>query len=469
MTVRTRFAPSPTGRLHLGNVRTAIFNWLFARHHGGAFVLRIEDTDVERNVPGAEAGVLEDLAWLGLEWDEGPDVGGAHGPYRQSERAELHRAHARQLWISGGAYPCFCGEEVSSGEDRRYSGACRSLEVDVARRRVEAGDAHVLRLRAPDAGEVRVRDEIRGDIIFPAKDIDDFVLVRSDGRTTYNFGVVVDDMLMRITHVIRGAGHLSNTPRQQLLWEAFDAAPPTFAHLPDVLSPGGGKLSKRSGAAAVADLRGEGALPGAIVNYLSLLGWSHPDEREILTVEELIAAVDLDRVGASDTAFDPEKMRWVGQQHMAALEDDVFRAGALPVLADAGLDGAAAVEVASALRGRIATFGELAEHLAYVRLSDGERLARFRAGIAAEDVADGAKEVIGWAASATPRLTSWTRSAVAALIREIGQSAGVGGRNLYIPLRLAWTGEVHGPDLATLVMSLGRDEALRRLETVRAQ
>ena len=469
MTVRTRFAPSPTGRLHLGNVRTAIFNWLFTRHHGGAFVLRIEDTDVERNVDGAETGVLEDLRWLGLDWDEGPDVGGAHGPYRQSERGDLHRAHARQLWISGRAYPCFCSEEASTGDDRRYPGTCRSVAPDEAARRVEAGESHVLRLRTPDDGEVCVRDEIRGDIAFPANDIDDFVIVRSDGRPTYNFGVVVDDLLMGITHVIRGAGHLSNTPKQQLLWEAFEAAPPAFAHLPDVLSPDGGKLSKRSGAAAVADLRAEGALPSAIVNYLSLLGWSHPDEREILTRDELVAAVDLDRVGASDTAFDPEKMRWVGQQHMAALDDDAFRAGALPVLAAAGLDGPAAPAVADALRSRVATFGELREHVGYVSVSDDARVEAYRAGIVAEGVADDATAVIDAAVTATADLPAWDRDVVADCIRRIGKSAAVRGRDLYIPLRLAWTGRIHGPELATLVVSLGADEARRRLESVLAE
>jgi glutamyl-tRNA synthetase len=468
VTVRTRFAPSPTGRLHLGNVRTAIFNWLFARHHRGEFVIRIEDTDIERNVTGAEAGVLEDLSWLGLDWDEGPDVGGPFGPYRQSERGELHRAHARQLWISGRAYPCFCSEETSVAADRRYPGTCRAVDPEDAVRRVEAGEPHVLRLRTPDDGDIGIRDEVRGHIIFPANDIDDFVIVRTDGRTTYNFGVVVDDLLMGITHVIRGAGHLSNTPKQQLLWEAFEAAPPVFAHLPDVLSPDGGKLSKRSGAAAVADLRTGGALPGAILNYLSLLGWSHPEEREILTVDELIAAVDLDRVGASDTAFDPEKMRWVGQQHMASLDEESFLAGALPVLQEAGIDGPPARSVAQALRSRIATFGELADHLGYLSITDDDRTEQYVIGIEAEEVAATADDVVGAAASQLVDLPTWDAPALGAVIREVGKSAGVRGKGLYIPLRLAWTGEAHGPDLATLVASLGPGEALRRLESVLA-
>lgn len=466
MSVRTRFAPSPTGRLHLGNVRTAIFNWLFARHHDGAFVLRIEDTDLERNVEGAEEGLLEDLRWLGLDWDEGPDIGGPHGPYRQSERGELHRAHARQLWISGRAYPCFCSEEEATGEDRRYPGTCRGIDPEEAQRRVDGGETHVLRLRTPDTGEVQVLDQVRGPITFPASDIDDFVIIRSDGRTTYNFGVVVDDLLMRISHVIRGAGHLSNTPKQQLIWEALDAAPPAFAHLPDVLSPHGGKLSKRSGAAAVADLRAEGALPGAVVNYLSLLGWSHPEEREVLTVDELVAAVDLDRVGASDTAFDPEKMRWVGQQHMSLLDDEAYLTGAAPVLASHGLEGEQARWIAETLRDRVGAFRELTEHLAFLGIDDELRRARFEKGILEHGVAEGARRIVGEALDRVGDVEPWDPADVKAMLRESGQSADVRGKRLYIPLRLAWTGDAHGPDLATLVASLGRDEAARRLRDI---
>jgi nondiscriminating glutamyl-tRNA synthetase len=461
MTVRTRFAPSPTGRLHLGNVRTAVFNWLFARHHGGKFVLRVEDTDVERNVAGAEAGLLEDLRWLGLEWDEGPDVGGPRGPYRQSERVELHRAHARQLLLSGAAYECFAPEEEALGPDRRYPGTFRDLDPSEARRRVEAGEPHVVRLRTPLDGEVVIEDEVRGNISFPAEDIDDFVILRSDGRPTYNFGVVVDDLLMGITHVIRGAGHLSNTPKQLLLWRAFEAAPPAFAHLPDVLAPDGGKLSKRSGAQAVAELREAGALPAAIVNYLSLLGWSHPDEREILTREELIEAVDLDRVGAADTRFDPDKMRWVGQQHVARLsEEEVVRA-LRPRLEAAGLEGEPLRWVAGALRSRLATFGEVEAHLDFLTVGDADR----QAAVAAAGIEGDISTLFDTAAVYLGGLDDWEPGAVKAAIASAGKAVGRRGRALFVPLRLATTGQEHGPDLATLLAALGRDEAIRRLRT----
>ncbi|MDT8368349.1 MAG: glutamate--tRNA ligase [Longimicrobiales bacterium] len=463
MTVRTRFAPSPTGRLHLGNVRTAIFNWLFARHHGGAFILRIEDTDLERNLPGAEAGLIEDLRWLGLEWEEGPDVGGPFGPYRQSERGEIHSAHARRLLDRGRAYPCFCTGEESMGEDRRYTGACRDLDRATTRARVDRGEPHLLRLMTPREGVIEVKDEVRGTITFPAKDIDDFVILRADGRATYNFGVVVDDMLMKISHVIRGAGHLSNTPKQVLIWGAFEAPLPCFAHLPDVLAPDGGKLSKRSGAAAVAELRAEGALPQAIVNYLSLLGWSHPEEREILSVDELADAVDLDRVGAADTAFDPEKMRWVGQQQMGALPDPVYFEKARHELQRMGMAGDLVDPLAELLRSRLATFGEIAGHLAFVKRSDEELRDALARGLADEKITADPGPLFAATASHLRDAPEWGPEAVRAAIGGAGHDLGIRGREVYIPLRLAWTGETHGPDLAVLVSALGRSEALRRL------
>ncbi|MFO7893520.1 MAG: glutamate--tRNA ligase [Longimicrobiales bacterium] len=281
--VRTRFAPSPTGELHAGNARIAVLNWLIARHHGGAFVLRIEDTDAERNVAGAETAILADLRWLGLDWDEGPDTGGPHAPYRQSERLDLYARRARELLDAEAAYRCFCSPEtlqdareeaLKAGHNLRYPGTCRRLDPDEAGRRAEAGEPHTLRLRTPVEGEVAVQDIIRGRVAFDPAEIGDFVILRSDGLPTYNFAVVVDDAAMEISHVIRGVGHLSNTPHQILLYDALGEAAPAFAHAPTVLGPEGGKLSKRSGARPLRALREEGLHPDAVVNYLSLLGWS---------------------------------------------------------------------------------------------------------------------------------------------------------------------------------------------------
>jgi len=285
VSVRTRFAPSPTGRLHLGNARIAVFNWLFTRHHGGAFVLRIEDTDVERNVAGAEGAIMEDLRWLGLEWDEGPDVGGPVGPYRQSARTLRYLAAVRCLVKAGCAYRCYCSEKelvadqenVGKGRPvQRYSGRCRHLTPEQREAYEAAGRSWVVRFAVPELDHIEILDEVHGAISFPMKDIDDFVILRSDGRVTYNFAVVVDDMEMEITHVIRGAGHLPNTPKQVLLFDALGAPRPAYAHLPTVLAPDGGKLSKRAGARPVAWYREDGYPPDAVVNYLSLLGWSHP-------------------------------------------------------------------------------------------------------------------------------------------------------------------------------------------------
>lgn len=493
MTVRTRFAPSPTGRLHLGNVRIAVFNWLFTRHHGGAFVVRIEDTDTARNVPGAESDLLDDLRWLGLTWDEGPDVGGPHGPYRQSEREAAYQSVVARLVEAGAAYPCFCdgswaldeapeeaspgppvrpggaGSAVTAGEgglpERRYPGRCRALAPSEARARIAAGEDHVIRFRTPRAGEVEIVDQVRGAISFPASDIDDFILRRGDGRVTYNLAVVADDVDMEISHVIRGAGHISNTPKQALLFDALAAARPAFIHLPNVLAPDGGKLSKRHGAAGVAELRDQGWIPEAVVNYLSLLGWSHPEEKEILGVDELVESVDVDRLGAAEVAYDPEKMRWVGAQHMARLSLEDLVEGARPFidrdrfpLEDERLP--AALE---AIRTRLATFGEVNEHLVFLYPGDDEDWARHRSQVVADPQA---RQVVAEARGTLEGVDPWTRDGARAAIKAVGKKLGVRGPALFHPLRKVLTAAESGPDLGGIVEAIGREETLRRLGLV---
>lgn len=471
MTVRTRFAPSPTGALHLGNVRAAVFNWLFARRHGGAFVLRLEDTDVERNVVGADDALMADLRWLGVEWQEGPDVGGPHAPYRQSERGEHYRRAADTLVEAGRAYPCFCTEDAGDEQApddpgyRRYDGRCRTIAPEEARRRVDAGEPHVIRLATPADGAVTAEDAVRGTVSVPAADVDDFVLVRTDGRATYNFAVVVDDVAMQITHVIRGAGHLSNTPRQGLIFDALGAARPVFAHLPQVLDPEGGKLSKRAGATSVAQYRADGHLPQALVNYLSLLGWSHPDEEEILDVDALSRTISLERIGASDTAYDPEKLRWVGQQHMARLELGEVVRGIVPFLEAAGEPAASwtgeeRALVAGALRSRMGTFGEIRDHLHHFAPTP-EALEEARAELADEA---GAPAVISELAR---RLGDaglpWSPGELKAVVKAVGKEVGVRGPALYHPIRLAVSGSRSGPDLGAILAVAGRETVLKRL------
>ncbi len=342
--IRTRFAPSPTGSLHVGNARIAVLNWLVARQAGGRFVLRIEDTDVERNVPGAEAEIMRDLLWLGLDWDEGPRPDGSEtgdfGPYRQSERAALYHRAADRLLADGAAYPCYCTPEelearrdarLAAGGDAHYDRRCRDLDAD-ARARLEAeGRQPALRFRVPDrSGDVIVHDVVRGDVAVSTADVGDFVIVRSDGRPTYNFAVVVDDASMEITHVIRGAGHLSNTPRQVLLFEALGHDVPVFAHVPTVLGPDRQKLSKRHGARPLADYRREGYHPDAMVNYLSLLSWSSPSGDEVLDRRRLIDEISLDRIRPVDPVFDPAKLRWLSARHIEAMPLDALVAAVEP-------------------------------------------------------------------------------------------------------------------------------------------
>src|SRR3954462_2598875 len=330
--MRVRFAPSPTGQLHVGNARTALFNWLLARGHDGTFILRIEDTDVERSTKQSEESILDDLRWLGLEWDEGPDVGGSGGPYRQSERLHLYSSYANELLAGGHAYYCFCApqkleddrrKDLAAGRPPKYRGTCRSLSPEDARRRIEAGERGVIRFRVPEHIDVAFQDLVRGEVTFNTDVIGDFVIVRSDARPAYNFAVVIDDALMEVTQVIRGEDHISNTPRQLLLYRALGFKPPQFAHLALVMGPDHTPLSKRHGATSVAEFRLRGYLPEALVNYLALIGWSPGASaadpgtiEELLPVAELARRFAIEDVGHSAGIFDVEKLSWMNRHYM---------------------------------------------------------------------------------------------------------------------------------------------------------
>ncbi len=475
MTVRTRFAPSPTGRLHLGNVRAAVFNWLFARHHGGAFVLRIEDTDTARNVAGGEEGILEDLSWLGLDWDEGPDVGGPCGPYRQSERGVAYAAAVEALLEAGRAYPCFCSDaelesDTTEGKDgrdvRRYSGRCRHLTAAERAHLEQAGPPPAIRFAVPGTGgDVEIADAVFGSLSVPREELDDFVVRRSDGRVTYNFAVVVDDIGMEITHVIRGVGHLSNIPKQALVFDALGRARPVFAHLPTVLGKDGRKLSKREGASAVAELRDVGYPPDAIVNYLSLLGWSHPEEREVLSREELVAAISLDRVGKSDTQMDPEKLSWMGGQHIATESLGDLARHVRPFVDVERFPGALdRVEaVVDVLRSRLSTYGEINRHLPLIYPARDEAVSSARAEVAADPAAARVLERVGEALAA---VEPWEADVLSSVVRDAGARAGARGAGIFHPLRVALIGSPKGPDLGKILAALGREEALGRIRAI---
>ncbi len=318
--VRVRFAPSPTGYLHVGGARTALYNWLYARRHAGVFILRIEDTDVDRSKPELTTAILDELAWLGLAWDE--------GPFHQSARLALYRETAARLEASGHAYPCFCTpEELQAKRARaeaerrawKYDGTCRNLSRDeVAQRRARHRSA-ALRFRVPDSGASAFEDEVFGPVEIANRDIEDFVLLRSDGNPTYHLGVVADDLDMKVTHVVRGADHLSNTPKQILLYQALGAPTPVFAHLPLILGPDKQRLSKRHGATSVGAYRDQGILPEALGNFLALLGWSPPGGQEIVPLEEMVRAFDLKDVSKSNAVFDPEKLAWMNAEYLRRL------------------------------------------------------------------------------------------------------------------------------------------------------
>lgn len=461
-----------------------MFNHLFTRHFGGDLIIRIEDTDDERNVSGATEQILEDLAWAGIEWQEGPDVGGACGPYRQSERMERYRTRAHELLESGKVYPCFCEDPMATGGSDGSQGAetagetaggwvtrdgapragcpggCAGLPSAELNAREARGDAYVLRFPVPRDREIVFRDEVRGEVRVQGHDLGDFVILRADGRPTYNFAVVVDDIDMRITHVIRGAGHVSNTPRQILLFEALGAEAPIFAHLPMILGKDRKKLSKRDGAQGMETFRGEGFPPEGVVNYLSLLGWSPGDDREVMTPDELIAAMTLDRVGASDAIFDPDKLLWICSQHLAQLPLEVLVERVDPWVDRArfpDVDAALPLAVA-AIRTRLHTLADINAGLEILYPAD-ETLADGRAAVDESD----AWGVVLAVRRALTALVDWEAGSIGQTIRDAGKAVGVRGPLLFHPVRLALCGARSGPDLGLILMALGRQEALRRL------
>jgi len=467
----------------VGNARTALFNWLLAKGSGGTFVLRIEDTDVERSTGASERGILEDLRWLGLQWDEGPDVGGSHGPYRQSERLDLYRSYASELIERGHAYSCFCSAErleadrqaaLESGRPPRYLGRCRSLPVAGARERVAAGEPAVVRFRVPEHREVAFQDLVRGTVRFNTEVIGDPVLVRSDGHPAYNFAVVVDDALMEITHVIRGEDHISNTPRQVLLYEAMHFQPPVFAHLALVLGPDHTPLSKRHGATSVSEFRRGGYLPEALVNYLALLGWSPGGGEELLPAEELARRFALEHVGHSAAVFDVEKLAWVNRHYLRLADPDRLTDLSMPYFVDAGFVTARTPQARAFVAtlvplasGSVDCIEQMPSRLRFLFDFDPDR------SLAHADVQQvlneaGAREVVAALAvelASAPRLD---REMFRALAMRVRQATGQKGKHLFHPIRVALTGEAGGPELDLAVPAIDRGAELPALQGVAA-
>lgn len=476
VSIRVRFAPSPTGQLHVGNVRTALFNWLLARGHDGTFIVRIEDTDFERSTEVSVRSVLDDLRWLGLTWDEGVEVGGELGPYQQSQRLEIYARHARELLDGGHAYYCFCSADLleaqreaalAAGLPPKYAGTCRGIPAEIARRRVDQGEAAVVRLRVPEGREVGFDDVVRGHVKFDSSVIGDPVLVRSDGVPAYNFAVVVDDALMRVSHVIRGEDHLSNTPRQVLLYEAFGWTPPIFAHVSMVLGPDHTKLSKRHGAVSVAEFRARGYLPEALLNYLALIGWSPGAGEELLPLPEMARRFRLEDVGHSAGVFDLEKLAWVNRHYLKLSDAGRLGREATPFLAVEGwvtqpsVEGAAFVaDVTVAAAASIDRLDQVPDRVRFLFAYDAVR-ALEASSVRAEAMEPASRMVVAaWIdeISVGERMVDKDRfRTVAARVRA---RTGQKGRALFHPLRLAVTGAAEGMELDVAVPLMERGALL---------
>jgi nondiscriminating glutamyl-tRNA synthetase len=482
--IRVRFAPSPTGQLHVGNARTALFNWLLAHGKDGTFVLRIEDTDAERSTRESEISILEDLRWLGLDWDEGPDVGGPHGPYRQSERLHLYASYANELLASSHAYYCFCTAEkldadrqadLAAGRPPKYHGTCRSLPLADTEARMERGERPVIRFRVPESEEIRFQDLVRGEVVFTTEVIGDFVIVRSDGRPQYNFAVVVDDALMEVTHVIRGEDHISNTPRQILLYQALGFTPAEFAHLSLVLGPDHTPLSKRHGATSVAEFRARGYLPEALVNYLALIGWSPrtdggsgEHDAELQPVDEMARRFAIEDVGHSAGVFDLEKLAWMNRHYMKAAAPARLAAEALRFFTAKGFvtrrtDEAMefVTQVLPMAVGSVDRLEEIPDRLKF--MFDFDPTAALATPEVAEVMGEaGAKDVVLALAEELRDAGRLDRESFRAAAGRVRQRTGQKGRALFHPIRVALTGEAGGPELDLAVPAIDRGAELPR-------
>lgn len=485
--VRVRFAPSPTGYLHIGGLRTALYNYLFARHNNGKFILRIEDTDRTRFVEGAIESLIESLHWAGIEYDEGVFIEdgkivqkGEYGSYIQSERLDIYKKYVDELIEKGYAYYCFCSkerldkvreEQKIKGLIPKYDGFCRSLSLEEARERIANGEEYVVRLKLPHNKDIKFHDLVRGDIIINTDDIDDQVLLKSDGYPTYHMAVVVDDHLMDITHIVRGEEWLASTPKHVYLYQVFGWEEPTYVHLPTVLNKERKKLSKRHGDVAVEDFREKGYLPEGLVNYLALVGWSPKDNKEIFSMEELIEEFSFERVSKTGGIFDKDKLDWVNGHHIREYDIDKLTDLSIPYLKDAGyIDDKFVKEKYSWIKAMVQTVMESISYLSEipekveilfdnkVELEDEDALNTLR-GEQVPDILNAFKEELN-------EIEEIDEEFAKGIMKRIQKSTGVKGKNLYMPTRIALTGNNHGPELVNIIYLLGKQNILKRIDYV---
>ena len=476
--VKVRFAPSPTGPFHIGGARSALFNWLYARRYGGKFIVRIEDTDLERSTKESEDNILNALRWLGLDWDEGVEAGGDDGPYRQTERLDIYNQYLERLLASGAAYHCYCTEEelaaereelLRKGHMPRYLGRCRNLSPEDKKRLESEGRKPVIRFRVQEDQVITVNDLVRGEVSFECEGIGDFIIQKSDGVPTYNFAVVIDDHLMSVSHVIRAEEHLPNTPRQILIYRALDWPTPEFAHVSLILGADRSKMSKRHGATSVEQYQEQGYLPEALDNFLALLGWSPGGEKEILGMDELKEQFSLDRVAKSPAVFDLDKLKWLNGYYIRQAPLERITDLAIPYLEKAGYLRAPLPDekyawvcsVVEAVREYLSSLSEITGHVSCFFSEQVEMEGQEAINILAEEQVP---QVLASMAEKVRMAADPLQAPEAkALLKAVSKETGYKGKQVFMPVRVALTGSTHGPDLDKVIAILGKEKVERRL------
>lgn len=479
--VRVRYAPSPTGHLHIGNARTALFNYLFARNQNGKFIIRIEDTDQKRNIEGGEESQLRYLKWLGIEWDESIDVGGEYGPYRQSERTEIYQKYTEELLEKGLAYHCYCTseelekereEQQANSQMPRYSGKCRNLTAEQRAELEAEGREPSIRFRVPSNTEIKWNDIVKDEVSFESEGIGDFVIVKKDGTPTYNYAVAIDDYLMKMTHVLRGDDHISNTPKQILVYEALGWTPPVFGHMTLIVNENRRKLSKRDESIIqfIEQYKELGYLPEALFNFITMLGWSPVGEEEIFSKEQFIEIFDPARLSKSPALFDTSKLRWMNNQYMKQLDLDEVVALSVPHLVKAGkVEETRDAETEQWVRDLVSlyqeqmSFGaEIVELTEMFFKKEIDYSEEAKAVLAEEQV----PEVLKAFAEEISSLEEFSADEIKAATKAVQKATGQKGKKLFMPIRVATTGETHGPELPKAISLLGKETVLARLESI---
>lgn len=475
--IRVRFAPSPTGYLHIGGARTALFNYLFAKSQKGTFVLRIEDTDLERSTAQYEQSILEELRWLGLNWDEGPLVGGDFGPYRQTERLEIYNQYIEQLIREGQAYYCFCSKEelerereecLAKKETPKYSGRCRNLTSEQIEKYRAEGRVPVVRFRVPEKQTIVVDDLVRGKIDFDSDLIGDFVIVKSDGVPIYNFAVTIDDVTMKITHVIRGDDHVSNTPKQILIYNALNFPQPKFAHISMILGSDRTRLSKRHGATSLTHYRQMGFLPEALVNYLALLGWSPEGDQEFFSLEQLIEQFSLAKVAKNPAVFDNDKLKWMNGHYIRKIPLETVVNLALPYLQSAGYlpeqlsweQHEQLTAFVNAARERLNVISEIMDYADVFYGDKLPELAEKEIGILKQPQVPQVFELI---IGKLNQLINYSPESILNMLKETLKESKLGGKKVMMPLRVALTGRTTGLELYDIISILGKERSVERI------